>query len=182
MALQLITEDLGHTITQFISLTSSKAINFELLWAIFPSNTYVYDHYNLLEEDRILLCRSFDYTPTEQGYIGSLVCDVVCDNGQSFGVGKVGLKIPSFRDSRRITDLPVYPLNYHHDPKAIRAVAVARGRRFSHVRRQCFETSGHAGLIGHRNTEKVSKANVSPFVILTWMNVTLFSARSAMAV
>lgn len=145
-ALQFISEDFGDTVRQAEALVNCGEIAFDLLWILFPPNTAIYHYHDYTEQDRVLLCRGltydFDYDKNER--FAALDCQIISSDGSSFGIAKEQLVIPIFEGSCKIVDLPVYPLKYHGRKDTLRASAISRGKKFAHVSRQCFDTSGPA--------------------------------------
>jgi hypothetical protein len=137
--LQFISEDLGNLIVGFKESTNLGQVTFQLLYTLFPPNTYVYRSHPYVEQDQILICRNLSYERTQTGMVAALSCDFITNNGRTFGFAREVLQIPSFNGTTKIRDLSVYPLDYHIDKKDVYDHAVERGKRFAKIKRQLYD-------------------------------------------
>ncbi|KAJ7762396.1 P-loop containing nucleoside triphosphate hydrolase protein [Mycena maculata] len=128
-ALQFIHEDYAETFGDFNMLAHNE-ISFDLLWVVFPPNCLVYRHHTYTEQDQILLARTFEYTRDDGVLIALIECDVLNNDGNSFGFARETITLNSFRGARRIQDLSLYPVAYHPKKEEICAMALKRGKRF----------------------------------------------------
>lgn len=114
------------------TLIPDDEITWDLLWAIFSPNTLAYHYHRLTEQPQILLIRKTAYGKREDGSKYFQVdCDVVTDDGDSFGYAKVpGHEINEFEGSNNIQDLSIYPLRFHPDSAEALDQAVRRAKRF----------------------------------------------------
>ena len=144
-AVQFVEEDFASTLVDFKKLTTQQEITFDLLWALIVPNTLVYDRHDSTEQDRILLARSFDLDCRNGVLYADIECDVITDDGSTFGFARVCLSIPRFAGARKIQELAVYPLDYHRDKYTLRRHAAERGRKFAKMVGPTFrEISGQA--------------------------------------
>ncbi|KAJ7492123.1 P-loop containing nucleoside triphosphate hydrolase protein [Mycena latifolia] len=143
--LQFIQEDYADTIGDFNLLTHNE-ISYELLWVIFPPNTLVYRYHTFTEQAQILLARTLEYSRRENGsYYADIACDVINNDGNSFGLARESIELNAFRGARRIQDLLLFPIEYHPDKEAICAHAAARGKKFVALEQHSYrEISGAA--------------------------------------
>lgn len=51
-------------------------------------------------------------------------------DGKTFGMGTMEVEIESFKNARRITSLPCYPMKYHEDTVGLRKELIERGKKF----------------------------------------------------
>jgi Domain of unknown function (DUF7025) len=131
VALQYIEDDHGNDIADFKKLTGHEEITFLLLWALFAPNTLVYHYHHMTEQAQILIARSVSYRKRiDQSVYAKIDCDVITNDGTSFGLARDSLEIDKFAGARRIQHLTVYPLKYHKDQAAVCGHAVTRGRKF----------------------------------------------------
>ncbi|KAJ7349861.1 P-loop containing nucleoside triphosphate hydrolase protein [Mycena albidolilacea] len=130
IALQFIEEDYAGTIGDF-NLLAYNEVSYDLLWVIFPPNTMAYRFHTFTEQHQILLARTFEYSRRENGtFCASIHCDVINNDGISFGFARERIEIDAFRGARRIQDLIMYPLAYHPEKEEISARAVKRAKKF----------------------------------------------------
>ncbi|KAJ7054051.1 P-loop containing nucleoside triphosphate hydrolase protein [Mycena amicta] len=144
-ALQFIHEDYADTLGDF-DMLSHHEISYELLWVIFPPNTLVYRFHTYTEQHQVLMARTFEYSRRPNGsYYARVECDVISNDGNSFGLARDYIEIDAFRGARRIQDLLVYPLEYHSEHEDIRAHAIVRGKKFATLPKHSYhEISGPA--------------------------------------
>lgn len=162
--LQFITEDLGDLIMSFRENNDLGQVTFQLLYALFPPNTYVYHSHQYVEQDQILLCRKLSYEKTQTGMVAALSCDIITNNGRTFGYAREVVQIPDFNGTSKIRDLPVYPLDFHIDKTDIYNHAVERGKRFAKIQRHLYDGTGLAFNEKRRTfpgDEQFLKTNVS---------------------
>ncbi|KAJ7508569.1 P-loop containing nucleoside triphosphate hydrolase protein [Mycena galericulata] len=144
-ALQFIQEDYAETLGDFDMLAHNE-ISYELLWVIFPPNTLVYRYHTFTEQNQILLARTFEYSRRPDGSLfAEIACDVINNDGNSFGLARDTIELNSFRGARTILDLPLFPLEYHPKKEEIRASAMKRGKIFVDLKEHSYrEISGPA--------------------------------------
>lgn len=141
-ALQYIEEDHSRNIDEYNALVSERSITYDLLWTLFPPNTLVYRLHPLAEHDQVLLARNgvyescslFKYLRSE-GELDSdyfeIDCEFITDDGKSFGSAQEDIIILKFEGTRKIQDLPVYPVKYHGNANRLRETAIARGKQYA---------------------------------------------------
>lgn len=143
-ALQYIAEDLTNTISNFDILTSQGEITYQLLWALFPPNTYVRVYHHHTEQELVMYARNIAYVNTSQRSYAAITCDIITNDGKTFGIAQEVAEIDEFRGSRPIRDLPVYPLDCHLDKDDLFNHAVKRGKQFASITRHFYDCSGFA--------------------------------------
>ncbi|OAX38624.1 P-loop containing nucleoside triphosphate hydrolase protein [Rhizopogon vinicolor AM-OR11-026] len=137
VAIQYIHEDHAGNFADLQSLTADQSITFDLLWALFPSNTLVFNHHQYTEQKRILKVQAYEIKKREDESIyAEVMGDVIVDDGNTFGIAQEPLEIDAFKGTRKIHELPVFPLRFFRDQDALREHALQRGRKFT-------------GLVGH---------------------------------
>ncbi|KAK0464301.1 P-loop containing nucleoside triphosphate hydrolase protein [Desarmillaria tabescens] len=133
-ALNFMEEHFSRIITELPVLLDHCEIVFEHLWALLLPNTYVYHRIWLTEQDQILRARTFSIEYTSNGTpFGNVVCDIVSNDGESFGIARVELQINYFKGSRQIQDLEVYPLAFHPEKEALQTHAISRGKKYTQL-------------------------------------------------
>ncbi|KAJ7492168.1 P-loop containing nucleoside triphosphate hydrolase protein [Mycena latifolia] len=144
-ALQFIQEDYAGTLGDF-DLLAHQEISYDLLWVLFPPNTLVYRFHIYTEQPQILLARSFEYSVRpDNSLYAKIACDVINNDGSSFGYARDILEIDIFRGARRIVELPLFPLDYHTGKQDLCNYAVQRGKKFVNLEAHSYnEISGAA--------------------------------------
>lgn len=148
VVMEFIQEEYGGLLSNMNSLISHGDITWTLMWALFPPNVLVYHYHELTEQKQVLrftkmrIRHRLDHTP-----YWNFECTITADDGNSFGASMepLALEIDEFDGSRKILDLLLFPLKYHPEADAIRAMALERGKRYSAISRPYpMETSGPA--------------------------------------
>ena len=161
--LDFISEEHGRTMEEFRSLVSQGSITYDLLWALFSPNSLIYRFYPLTEQDQILRSRIYSYEHTQNGDFFFIICDIITNDGDSFGIARVPVQIEKFPGACKIQELAGYPLQYHKDPDDLCERLAARGRRYSQM--TGFEYRQISGLaMRETNTDRLEKLHVR-FVI-----------------
>lgn len=164
-ALKFIQEDHGDTITDFERLLSHQEITYDLLWALFKPNTLIYHYHELTEQPQILKFRTLKYSQRQdKSLYAAIVCDVVSNDGNSFGLARNTLEIDAYQGARRIQDLPLYPLSYNKDKDRLRETAIRRGKKFVQMEQHSYNEIRGAAMRETMNADykyKRFKFNVS---------------------
>lgn len=144
-ALQFITEDFSSVIAEIDCLTRERQISFDLLWAFIPPKTLVYYRDHFTEQDMILRAKAVSYGARQDGgRYAEVSCDLVHDDGDSFGLASHAITIDEFSGLRNVRDLNAYPLSFHPQANVIHAKAVARAQQFLPIKQHLYETRGSA--------------------------------------
>lgn len=147
-ALLYLQEDWGETETDFDTLLAQGEITYDLLWALFPPNTYVRAYHTGTEQELVLYSRSMAYQVTPMGSFAVLKCDLVNNDGKAFGLAVDSRTINQFAGTRRLTDLPIVPLELYAEKDRLRELAIRRGKQFANIDRYFCECSGPAVVEG----------------------------------
>ncbi|KAJ7266957.1 P-loop containing nucleoside triphosphate hydrolase protein [Mycena haematopus] len=130
-ALQYIQEDFASLVDKFDHTLNSHQISFQDLWVMFPPNILLYRFHIYTEQQQILRAQTFEYRQRKSGPYAYIECDVISNDGNSFGIARDSIEIDLYRGARRVQDLILYPLDFHPDKEKIRAAAIKRGKRFA---------------------------------------------------
>jgi hypothetical protein len=146
VAIQYIHEDHAGNFADLQSLTAEQSITFDLLWALFPANTLVFNHHQYTEQKRILKAQDFQIRQRQdRSYYAEIMCDIIVNDGNTFGIAQEAIEIDIFKGTRKIYELPVFPLRFYRDQDALREHALQRGRKFAGLIRHTYgEISGPA--------------------------------------
>ncbi|PBK97441.1 P-loop containing nucleoside triphosphate hydrolase protein [Armillaria gallica] len=156
-ALEYVDELYRPTIDKFEDLLAHQEITFEHLWALIEPNTYVYHRAWYTEQDQILLAKSFDEQEDRDGSkYGLVTCDIICDDGNSFGLVETRIKIGYFHGAKAIQNLEVYPLRFQPEAEALKKNVIARGKRFGELKKSYKEVSGPALIEIDSKLRKIS--------------------------
>ncbi|KAK5328091.1 hypothetical protein LTR70_001412 [Exophiala xenobiotica] len=123
----------------------ASEITWGLLWALFKPNVLAYHFHQLTEQHLVVLTRWTEIEKRCDGQYFKIGCDVVNDDGVSFGLAKKMFEIKEFEGASRIQDLRVFPLEYHSKADDVVSHARTRAGRFVRmVGHQYMEISGSA--------------------------------------
>ncbi|KAJ9654257.1 hypothetical protein H2198_006657 [Neophaeococcomyces mojaviensis] len=138
-------EEQAGDISSLKTLTAAGEMTWNLLWALFKPNTLAYHFHQLTEQHMVLLTRWTEIEKKCDGQYFRVACDVVNDDGVSFGLAKKIFEIKEFEGAARVQDLMAFPIEYHPDKENILKHAQTRAKRFvSMVGYQYKEISGSA--------------------------------------
>ncbi|KAH0562182.1 hypothetical protein GP486_003116 [Trichoglossum hirsutum] len=114
-------------------------VTYQHIWTIFEAGTIVF----ATEEGQDSAYKLNKATET-WNCIGKyrqlqLECEYVDWDGQKFGKNNKTLEIPSFSGTRPISELNVFPLEYHPEQKLVKERLLDRGKIFERLRGQHFK-------------------------------------------
>ncbi|KAK8151673.1 P-loop containing nucleoside triphosphate hydrolase protein [Phyllosticta citrichinensis] len=130
---QLLKELLEAEFKEIIEASADMRLNnvttFEHLWTLFQPGDLIYCR--LHGQDAAMKMGSCLYAKDENGnpYL-RMFCNNVEWDGNRFGSSPKNMRIPVFSGTRPITDLPCYPVGFHHDPEGLCFKLLERGAKF----------------------------------------------------
>ena len=126
----LVRKELERDMSRYQDLIDHGLIDFDHLWALFRPGELILD----ASQHGFGLCA---YRFTIGHYVtmfGSPVfvldSQYVDWNGKCFGIAKCEKTIGHFKGTRSITELALYPMEFHPSPDQLRTTLVQRGRKF----------------------------------------------------
>ncbi|KAK7533365.1 P-loop containing nucleoside triphosphate hydrolase protein [Phyllosticta citribraziliensis] len=141
-ALEYIQTDEGETAANMDKLLSRGEITWDLLWALFIPGRLVYHYHELTQQKQLVrfrkMTQKMDYGESRSMY-WSLDCDMVVFDGEKFGLAKIKFfRIHQYPGAQRIVDLVAYPLEFVENKDEVFNHAVARGMRYSGIRKATY--------------------------------------------
>ncbi|GBF63954.1 hypothetical protein TMEN_6622 [Trichophyton mentagrophytes] len=128
-------------------LLDHQEITFELLWALFKPNEPIFMVDQCSGQPRCFIYDSGELLGNSQGDYFEIECRSLDYDGKVFGEVTTMLQVPKFRSARRISDLGVFPLDYHRQKAEIEAELAERGRKFESLKGVTYnEYEGFAHL------------------------------------
>ena len=109
----------------------NKVITWDTLWMIFEPGTIVFGENE--KQGCAFRLQSGSYVENKCGDAFALVCEKIDWDGENFGFASNTLCIYKFQGTRRITQLWVYPLEYHRDLTKVKSELIERGRAFEQL-------------------------------------------------
>ncbi len=142
-------EEHASTAATLEHLLAAGEITWELLWTIFPPNALVYRYHRLVEQHQIMKLRDMRQTKLQVGKpkCWEFDCHIVVDDGDKFGLAyeRFRMEIAEFTGARKITDLRLFPLQWHAKAEELRKAALEQGRRVTELTEpRVAQTSGPA--------------------------------------
>ena len=119
-----------------------EEISYDLLWALFVPNTFVYTTCPGTRQPRCVKLDYAGYKCTQGRQWFQLDCHFIDYDGKTYRKSTVTLDLDPFFGSVRIDTLPAFPLAYHTDELEARSKLVDRGRKFGTLggpHHKCFD-------------------------------------------
>jgi hypothetical protein len=138
---QAIKDNYISTTNRLSTLLARREITFDLLWAFFKPNTYIYTTCPGTGKPKCVKYDLGGYKTTNQNVkVFELDCRYYDFDGKLLGEVTEKLAIEEFRGARCIDKLEVFPLQYHPDKEEVEGHFLACGEKFvsmigSHHRR-----------------------------------------------
>ena len=161
-ALTFISEEFALEIPRLDTLKRNEEITFDSLWAILPPNELVFK-LDELSEPRVYraLYHKDSSEPTGAKSL-EVTCSYVDYDGRKFGVAKtVTHKISEFPGSRKITELDIFPLQFHPKRDALRQHLLLRGQKRIGIKDRRFNNYQGHGLIGKDSSDDDNTTRVN---------------------
>ncbi len=143
--MKLVDEEFAFEAENIRKLTRKKEITFSTIWAILPPNELVFTT-DTLGEPRVYRAISHEVRQNQDCSLYlAITCGFVDDDGERIGSAtSKQINLPGFAASKKIADLPVFPLRFHPEKDRIIKELVARGKKRLQLRgRQFVNYSGH---------------------------------------
>lgn len=124
---------MADTIATIEAFKNSGTIEFIWLWGIFKPGCQVVVQNTSATAAPIEWCgilKSYTTRRDESGAVWVVTVTHTCFNGQKFGTGETVYQFHDFPGTIAITQLPLYPLEYHMDKQRLIDAAVESGEMF----------------------------------------------------
>jgi hypothetical protein len=109
-------------------MKSKGVMTYEHLWTLFQPGATVYTRND--GQETAMLVQETKYGVDSRGAPCFWVTSkIVAWDGTKFGTQKLNLSIPFFNGTRQITQLKVFPIEYHSEPEALRKRLIERGEK-----------------------------------------------------
>lgn len=165
LLLDYLNEDFAEIKSHLIPLLDNGEITFELLWALFLPNSLIFTYCPGSHEPQ---CLKLDYGEYQcspaRGKFFQLETHLINYDGKKFFRQKLIVDIYEFRGSRRIDDLPFFPLAYHEREDEIITQLVDRGREF--LKLDGSHNKSYKGIAFHTSKKGLTRVNVDGRVMV----------------
>lgn len=109
-------------------MKSKRVMTYEHLWTLFQPSATIFSRQDGQETAMTLVETRYGQDAKGQPCFW-LTCKYVDWDGAKFGTQKLNLSISFYTGTRSISSLRVYPMEYHHEPEALRERLIARGAK-----------------------------------------------------
>ena len=161
-------------IDSFSSQVANRESTFELLWALFVPNCLVYRYHELTEQPQILQFRSAKMRKRMSGSLYlDFRCNIVADDGLQFGLAEepLEMEIDDYDATRKIQDLPFYPLEYVDDRESLMTMVIERGRDYASLEGSIYRETN--GVAMHEKMNENWKVKQFKFRVRTLLQISL---------
>lgn len=111
------------------------------MWTLFKPGEVVYTSFD--GYPRAFEVKIFKEQQVQGNWFGIIDGNYVDYNGDGFGYSSKFVLNPEFEGTKKITDIPVYPLKFHPREKEVRLDLISRGRKFESLQGiHCMEYNG----------------------------------------
>ena len=140
----VLKEELKDTIKAFEDYVAHGVITYQHLWTIFQPGGIVFS-----DSHQGTTCalefRNGKYAKTNCGNAYQLTCESIDWNGTNFGRSNQCLQVWEFSGTRPIKSLHSYPLSFHPEKEAVKALLIERGKKFESL--AGYHYTGYATVI-----------------------------------
>jgi hypothetical protein len=126
LLLKLMGDMFGATRNQVRQLQANNLISYKLAWTYFPKDSMAYRPGKDCESVYKVVNTVYKTRPCPHLHVDAK--EIVFD-GTAFAWVKTEFVIPAWAGNQPITDMPVYPLEFHKDPETVKARMIERGKR-----------------------------------------------------
>ncbi|KAH7354677.1 P-loop containing nucleoside triphosphate hydrolase protein [Rhexocercosporidium sp. MPI-PUGE-AT-0058] len=148
-------------------LLKNNVIEHQYLWTIFQPGHYILTKTH--GQDSVLLLDAvskFDdtFNGGNRGYM--LTASYIDYDGSMTGLGTTEIKIPEFKGTMALTELPALPFLMHSDREAIEKKRVAEGKRFAAFRTGEFQEYAGRAFSHDRDNDNITETQVHGRVMI----------------
>ncbi|KAF2465299.1 P-loop containing nucleoside triphosphate hydrolase protein [Lindgomyces ingoldianus] len=128
LLLDVLTHEFKSLIETSQDMKSKRVMTYEHLWTLFQPGATIFARQDG-QETAMALQETRYGQDTKGNPCFWLTCKYVDWDGTKFGSNKLNLSIPAYSGTRHITQLRVFPLEYHHEADALKARLIQRGAK-----------------------------------------------------
>jgi hypothetical protein len=125
---EILVKEFKPLIEEAQDMKSKRVMTYEHLWTLFQPGAIVFARQDG-QETAMTLSESKYGVDAKGAPCFWLTCKYVDWDGSKWGTNKLNLAIPLYHGTRHITQLRVFPLEYHSDAEALRTRLLERGAK-----------------------------------------------------
>ncbi|KAF2663918.1 P-loop containing nucleoside triphosphate hydrolase protein [Microthyrium microscopicum] len=142
---EVLKKELGEAISDRNDLTTLGVARYDTVWTLFEPGCQVFSTSD--GHERVYKFTKGEFRQCQVlGHHYALDCQYVQFDGANFGYKMENLAIPAFNGTIDISKLPVYPIDFHPDQKALTERLIARGRLFEQLKGYHFKSYDGIGV------------------------------------
>lgn len=126
LLVQVMDEMFGSFMTHLKHLNASKLISYKLAWTYFRKNSMLFCPSRDAERIFRVVSTSYEMHPCPHMRIN---CEEVGFDGETFVWKPTSQQFPAFSGNLPVTELPVYPLEFHDDPEGVKERLRVRAKK-----------------------------------------------------
>jgi hypothetical protein len=127
---EILIEELRVTLETRDNLLSHGVMTYDYLWTIFESKTLVFKGTGPTEDERLMSVAQAQAAQRIQASL-HVWSEFVDWDGERFSMQADSTSIPRYEGTKKITELPVYPLKYHSDYIGVQKRCIAWAREWN---------------------------------------------------
>jgi hypothetical protein len=166
LLLRIMHEMFAETKQRVARLQASGLVSFDIAWAYFPKDSFVYSHHRHYDALAKVVDTVYQVDQETGRRFLRLKCKTIVFNGETFIWKDQDLDIYSFSGNKPITDLSHYPLRFHENPEEVKATLATRAKKVLDL--QGLTYGAYTGLAYHRSCHGMAKHNVRSILHQYW--------------
>ncbi|KAF2261423.1 P-loop containing nucleoside triphosphate hydrolase protein [Lojkania enalia] len=180
LLLEILSSEFKSLIDTSQDMISKRVMTYEHLWTLFQPGATIFSRQD--GQETAMTLQDTKYGVDAKGMpCFWLTCKYVDWDGTKFGTNKLNLSISGYSGTRHITQLRVFPLEYHHDAQALRTRLIERGAKAELLAGPNYKAySGVAWRLGAFGTK--DKHNIKERIVIDTYGWNRFNPSTAIFV
>ena len=161
--------ELGDIIQLRKDYFANKVVAWEHVWTLFPPGSVVLG--SRFGKPVAVRFNSGYYAKTQCGNVYAMECECVDWDGNIMGWADSNMQVAQYVGAKPFNELPCYPIEYHSQPDAIKALLRARGRVFESLAGYYYKAyNGKARYHPEVDKEKTRIESVQSRIVIDGAN------------
>jgi hypothetical protein len=125
---KILKKELNDVIKVHEDFIAHGVVTFEHIWTVFQPGGHVYT--SLFGQDFAARVKNGFFATTQCGKVYKVQCENVSWDGENFGLGSLSVDVAEFDGTCPISELEIYPLEFHSNKTTLRKDLIKRGKMF----------------------------------------------------